>query len=379
MKTYFLIAKRFLFPRNNFRSNTINFISFVGLFIGSASIVLSISVLNGFQNILQTETKKLYGDYLIENLNNSEYVNYFEDSNFGNINLSTFYEDEFLIVAQSKQHIIKFKSVSNKSLDGFYKLNLQNNLEFLSKDEVIIGKSLSRRLNLDVGDYVQIISKDFKLNSLSLPEIYSFKVANIFSNRILKADNFLVFGINKEIFKGYDSFIEVNGNISEFKDQSFSFSSWEDRNRQLFEATEIEKKITFFTLLLIILVASFNLCSSVMQISSQKIRDLAIFYSIGMKKNDIKKIFIIYSYAIGLTALAGGILFALLLILLQSKFSIIKLSSEFYLVDTLPMQIYPADIFWLLTGSTLLIGIFTSIPLRFINNLSPMKIINKQL
>jgi lipoprotein-releasing system permease protein len=379
MKTYFLIAKRFLFPRNNFRSNTINFISFVGLFIGSASIVLSISVLNGFQNILQTETKKLYGDYLIENLNNSEYVNYFEDSNFGNINLSTFYEDEFLIVAQSKQHIIKFKSVSNKSLDGFYKLNLQNNLEFLSEDEVIIGKSLSRRLNLDVGDYVQIISKDFKLNSLSLPEIYSFKVANIFSNRILKADNFLVFGINKEIFKGYDSFIEVNGNISEFKDQSFSFSSWEDRNRQLFEATEIEKKITFFTLLLIILVASFNLCSSVMQISSQKIRDLAIFYSIGMKKNDIKKIFIIYSYAIGLTALAGGILFALLLILLQSKFSIIKLSSEFYLVDTLPMQIYPADIFWLLTGSTLLIGIFTSIPLRFINNLSPMKIINKQL
>ena len=379
MKTYFLIAKRFLFPRNNFRSNTINFISFVGLFIGSASIVLSISVLNGFQNILQTETKKLYGDYLIENLNNSEYVNYFEDSNFGNINLSTFYEDEFLIVAQSKQHIIKFKSVSNKSLDGFYKLNLQNNLEFLSEDEVIIGISLSRRLNLDVGDYVQIISKDFKLNSLSLPEIYSFKVANIFSNRILKADNFLVFGINKEIFKGYDSFIEVNGNISEFKDQSFSFSSWEDRNRQLFEATEIEKKITFFTLLLIILVASFNLCSSVMQISSQKIRDLAIFYSIGMKKNDIKKIFIIYSYAIGLTALAGGILFALLLILLQSKFSIIKLSSEFYLVDTLPMQIYPADIFWLLTGSTLLIGIFTSIPLRFINNLSPMKIINKQL
>ena len=379
MKTYFLIAKRFLFPRNNFRSNTINFISFVGLFIGAASIVLSISVLNGFQNILQTETKKLYGDYLIENLNNSENANYFEDSNFSNINLSTFYEDEFLIIAQSKQHIIKFKSVSNKSLDGFYKLNLQNNLEFLSEDEVIIGKSLSRRLNLDVGDYVQIISKDFKLNSLSLPEIYSFKVANIFSNRILKADNFLVFGINKEIFRGYDSFIEVNGSISEFEDQSFSFSSWEDRNRQLFEATEIEKKITFFTLLLIILVASFNLCSSVMQISSQKIRDLAIFYSIGMKKNDIKKIFIIYSYAIGLTALAGGILFALLLILLQSKFSIIKLSSEFYLVDTLPMQIYPADIFWLLTGSMLLIGIFTSIPLRFINNLSPMKIINKQL
>jgi len=379
MNSYFLIAKRFLFPRNNFRSNTINFISFIGLFIGAASIVLSISVLNGFQNILQTETKKLYGDYLIEDFNNSKHPNYFRDSNFDNINLSTFFEDEFLILTQNKQHIIEFKSVSNESLDEFYELNLQDNLKFLFEDEIIIGKSLANRLNLDIGDNVQIISKDFKLSSLSLPEIYSFKVANIFSNRILKADNFLVFGVNKEIFRSNNVFVELNGNISELKNQSFSFLSWKDRNRQLFEATEIEKKITFFTLLLIIVVASFNLCSSIMQISSQKIRDLAIFSSIGMKKNDIKKIFIIYSYLIGLTALCGGILFALLLILLQNKLSIIKLSSEFYLVDTLPMQIYPADIIWLLMGSILLIGIFTSIPLRFINNLSPMKIINKQL
>ena len=62
MNIYLLIARRFLFPRNGFRSNTINFISFVGLFIGAASIVLSISVLNGFQGILQNEAKKLYGD-----------------------------------------------------------------------------------------------------------------------------------------------------------------------------------------------------------------------------------------------------------------------------------------------------------------------------
>ena len=73
MKIYLLIAKRFLFPKNDFRSNTINFISFIGLFIGAASIVLSISVLNGFQGILQNETKKLYGDFLVENLNKLNY------------------------------------------------------------------------------------------------------------------------------------------------------------------------------------------------------------------------------------------------------------------------------------------------------------------
>ena len=379
MNIYLLIAKRFLFPRNDFRSNTINLISFIGLFIGAASIVLSISVLNGFQGILQNEAKKLYGDYLIEDLQNFNYKDTFQDSNIDKMRLSVFQEDEFLIIAQNKQNIIEFKSVSNESLNSFYNLNLQNNFQNLSTEEIIIGKSLANRLNLDIGDRIQIISKDFKLNSLSLPDIYQFKVSNIFSNRILRSDDFLVFGVNKEIFRNNNISIEVNGAISDKRNQSLTFLSWKDRNRQLFEATEIEKKITFFTLLLIILIASFNLCSSIMQISSNKIRDLAIFSSLGMKKNNIKKIFIIYSYLIGLTALCGGILFALLVILFQNKFSFIKLSPEFYLVETLPMQIHISDVFWLLMGSILLIGIFTNIPLRFINNLSPMKIINKQL
>ena len=73
MKIYLLIAKRFLFPRNDFRSNTINFISFIGLFIGAAAIVLSVSVLNGFQGILQTEAKKIYGDYLVEDISNASF------------------------------------------------------------------------------------------------------------------------------------------------------------------------------------------------------------------------------------------------------------------------------------------------------------------
>ena len=376
MKIYLLIAKRFLFPRNDFRSNTINFISFIGLFIGAAAIVLSVSVLNGFQGILQTEAKKIYGDYLVEDISNTSFL---RDLNMDNENYSIFQENEFLIVSNNKQNLIEFKSVSNESLNDFYELDLQNNFKALSKEEVIIGNLLANRLNVDIGDSIQIISKDFKLNSYSLPDIYEFKVANIFSNRILRANDFLVFGVNKEIFKNANFSAEINGDIGSIKDSSTTFLSWEDRNRQLFEATEIEKKITFFTLLLIVLIASFNLSSSIMQISSNKIRDLAIFSSIGMKKNDIKKIFIIYSYLIGLSALCGGILFALLVILLQNKLSFIKLSPEFYLVDTLPMQIFIFDIALLLLGSALLIGIFTNIPLRFINSLSPVKIINKQL
>ena len=131
MNIYLLIARRFLFPRNGFRSNTINFISFVGLFIGAASIVLSISVLNGFQGILQNEAKKLYGDYLVEDLQNLNFKNTSQDLNIDKMSLSIFQEDEFLIIAQNKQNIIEFKSVSNESLNSFYDLNLQNNFKNL--------------------------------------------------------------------------------------------------------------------------------------------------------------------------------------------------------------------------------------------------------
>ena len=66
-------------------------------------MILSISVLNGFQGILQNEAKKLYGDYLIEDLQNFNYKDTFQDSNIDKMRLSVFQEDEFLIIAQNKQ------------------------------------------------------------------------------------------------------------------------------------------------------------------------------------------------------------------------------------------------------------------------------------
>jgi len=73
MKLYFLIAKRFLFPSKKFSSSIVNFISFIGLFIGAAAIVLSVSVLNGFQDILKSEYIKLNGQFLIEDYDKQLY------------------------------------------------------------------------------------------------------------------------------------------------------------------------------------------------------------------------------------------------------------------------------------------------------------------
>ena len=378
MKLYFLIAKRFLFPSKKFSSNIVNFISFIGLFIGAAAIVLSVSVLNGFQDILKSEYVKLNGQFIIEDYDKQLYESTKRYLDLNDSSYSIHNLDELLVIAQNKQSLIQLKSVTNQSLFNFYDLNLKENQEYLSDNEIIIGSSLASRLNLEIGDNVRVVSKDFKFNYFGIPEIREVVVANIFTNRILRADDSLVFGLLNES-SIENLYFEFNNSEAIISKSASEILSWKDRNLQLFEATEIEKKITFFTLSLIILVASFNLCSSIMQITSKKLKDLAVLMSLGMNKSGIKIIFIIYSYLIGAGAILSGIFFAVLIIYLQNSFSLIKLNPEFYLVDTLPMNIFIGDIFLLIVGSLVLVGIFSLIPLRFVKDMSPNQIINRQI
>ena len=378
MRLSFKIAKSFLFKNDFFKNGVVNVVSFIGLFIGSLSIILSISVLNGFQNILKEETIKVHGEYLISNYNVISDLSMIDEIKKNNIQYSIFDNEEFILSNNSSQKLVTIKNILNKNHLKFYKLNLINKGKDLKDNEMIIGKSLARSLNINVGDNVNIYSKNINLNSLALPRSTKFKVVNIYSNRILRIDDYLIFISNNDIINKNNLSLELIGDIENSRILEKRSLSWKDRNRQIFEATEVEKKITFFTLSLIIIIASFNLCSAIIQISSKKIREIAILMSIGMSKNSIRNIFILYSYLIGLSATSLGILTSLFLIFLQNRFSIITLNPDYYLVEKLPMVISIFDIFYVFLAAIVIIGIFSIIPLRFINHMSPNQIINKQ-
>ena len=378
MRLSFKIAKSFLIKNDFFKNGVVNVVSFIGLFIGSLSIILSISVLNGFQNILKEETIKVHGEYLISNYNEVSDLSIIDEIQKNNIQHSIFDNEEFILSNNSSQKLVTIKNILNKNHLKFYKLNLINKVKDLKDNEMIIGKSLARSLNINVGDNVNIYSKNINLNSLALPRSTKFKVVNIYSNRILRIDDYLIFISNNDIINKDNLSLELIGDIENSRILEERSLSWKDRNRQIFEATEVEKKITFFTLSLIIIIASFNLCSAIIQISSKKIREIAILMSIGMSKNSIRNIFILYSYLIGLSATSLGILTSLFLIFLQNRFSIITLNPDYYLVEKLPMVISIFDIFYVFLAAIVIIGIFSIIPLRFINHMSPNQIINKQ-
>lgn len=382
MKTIFLIAKRFLMPRNVIEGGIINLISFLGLFIGAASIILSIAVLNGFQSILQDETRKIYGDYALvdfDYIKDRELISSFENNN---IKYAPFYEEEFFVSKNNKQSLVSLKTIASTKFENFYDLKLIENNNKLNDGEIIIGQSLADRMDFTIGDSISMYSTKLNMSYLAMPLTKEFIIKNIFSNRILRSDEFLMFTVSEndgpidQIFTDVEILGEID-NITSVKEANIV--SWKERNKQLFDATEIEKKITFFTLFLIIVVASFNLSSSIMQIATKKTREMAILSTLGMKRGNISSIFLVYGYLLALSAIISGILFALLIIYIQNTFGVFMLNPEFYLVSILPMEISFKDIALLLFYSIIIIGLFATLPLMLIKKIRPVELINKNI
>ena len=376
MNIIFLVAKRFLMSRNLLEGGMINIVSFLGLFIGSISIVLSLAVLNGFQDVLGNETKKIYGDYILLDSNKDSITNVNNDFKY-----SPFYEEEFFILNNKKQSLVKLKTIFSDKINNFYDLNRSNDIP-INKNDIIIGNSLSERMNISIGDSISIYDTNISINSLTVMKDQQFFVKDIYQNRILRSDEFLVFSVfDEENLPNKLSGIELLGNVDILKEKysKDKLISWQDRNRQLFDATEIEKKITFFTLFLIIIVASFNLSSSIVQISTKKTREMAILNAFGMNERSMSMIFLVYGYLLSLTAIVCGILSALLIVIMQNQFGFIILNPEFYLIDKLPMEISFKEISILLSFSIIIIGIFVSLPLLLMRKTNPIILINKNI
>jgi lipoprotein-releasing system permease protein len=382
MKVILLVAKRFLMPRNMIEGGIINIISFLGLFIGSASIILSIAVLNGFQGILEKETKKISGDYALVNFTYDKDKTLLESLERNDIKYAPFYNEEFFISKNNKQALVNLKTVKSQNFKNFYQLDLVSENKALKVGEIIIGNSLSEKMDLSIGESISMYSTKLNMSYLAMPVTKEFVVKNIFKNRILRSDEYLIFTVSKDLNLNNSQFTEVEiiGSANDIVSiPNNRIVSWMERNKELFDATEIEKRITFFTLFLIIIVASFNLSSSVMQIATKKTREMAILSTFGMSGRSISGIFLVYGYFLSIAAILSGIIFALLAIYAQNTFGLITLNPDFYLVRQLPMIISFYDVLLLLFYSIIIIGLFATLPLLLIRKTSSAELMKKNI
>lgn len=369
MRLIFLVARRFLFTKNSL--NLTNIISFIGIFVGSFSLIVSISVLNGFQNLLSNEISKVFGNYSVDNFDISSDKNIIHFLDQNNLLYNQSNSEKVFVESQLSQFVVELKSVEERSLTSFYNLDIINQISSYDENTLLIGDQLAFSLGVNVGDKLKIYNQQISVSNLVIPTYDEIMVTGIFSNKVLKANSSIIFKTFKNELKNINH-LEILGDFNQdiFPEKILS---WKEKNRQLFEATELEKLITFISLLLIIIISSFSLSATIIQIISNKTKSITILRVLGLSQSGFNRIFFIYGYLISVISVFCGMVISCLIIFLQNSFGLIKIEKSIYFVDTLPMAISMKEILIIFLVSLLLIGIFILFPLKSLKRFKIIK------
>ena len=338
-------------------------VSIIGMIIGTFAILISLSVMNGFEERVIEKLIGFEGDIRITSNSNTNLEEIFNQiSSHSSIDKGLLYKERIgmILAKDDSKRIVTFKSIDIENLDSFYNIDFINKGLSISKDGIAIGYLLAQRLNVDVGDPLTIMSPIDQSNSFGLPILMNVKVGKIFNSQVLDFDDRLVF-ISKEmgdrIFlrkKSYDG-IDIRLNDKEelshviLKMQNdyknISVYSWEDLHEALITAMRLERLGALAVLCLIILVSSFNLISTLVLVIIQKVRQIGILRAIGATNKHIRKIIITQGILIGGIGALIGILASLLIIKIQNVYGIIPIPPDIYFISELPMIINSNDIF----------------------------------
>ena len=139
-------------------------------------------------------------------------------------------------------------------------------------------------------------------------------------------------------------------------------------NRNLFSALRLEKIAMFIILVLIVLVAAFNIISTLIMVVMEKNKDIAILKSMGASPKGILKIFMIEGLVIGVVGTTLGAISGLLIALnlekvtgfVENLFGFKILASDVYYIDKLPSQVNPGDV-WIITATAILISLLATL------------------
>jgi len=340
--------------------------SLIGIMLGVATLIVVMSVMNGFRTELVDRILGINGHLVVYKKNEPYISNYNQIINkISDINnvIAVTPHLEGQALAKSKSTVsgviirganwsdlaakkLLWKSLSQLTID-----NYKNN------KDIIIGYRLGQRLNVNVGDFVSLISPSGMETALGiLPIKQSFKIGGFFDLGMYEYDNNFIF----IPWKKAELFLSTN-NIAHgieifLKDQKFTslvssdvkkrlgneliVIDWKKRNSAFMSALAVEKNVMFIILSLIILVAAFNIISSMIMLVQTKKSDIALMRTMGASKYVIIRIFVLTGSIIGLLGTFTG---TILGIVISSNIEAIRN----FLTNILGSELFSAEIYFL--------------------------------
>ena len=363
------ISKKYVFSKKGSRFiNFISIISIIGITLGVTTLIISLCVLNGFEKTLTDKIVDFDSHIQITSftstLPNQENAlpkleNYLKDFN---PSITPFASKLVIISSKKSKEGINLIGISPDSpRPGFIKDIVKGDfaLNNVKVNPIIIGKKLADKLFLNVGDETTIFSlKNDQIPSLeNLPNIEKFKVTGIFESAMTEYDDTYAYtnlSIAQKLFSIGDKITGYNiklGKISKIDSLTYFLGkklryphrvrSIYQLHRNIFTWIELQKKPIPIALGLIIIVAVFNIIGTLLMVVLEKTNSIGVLKSLGAKKNQIVKIFIIQGILLALAGILFGNILATILMELQLEFNIITLPSSVYFMSKVPILMKP--------------------------------------
>jgi lipoprotein-releasing system permease protein len=158
----------------------------------------------------------------------------------------------------------------------------------------------------------------------------------------------------------------------------FRTVDWQQQNSSLFQALKLEKLGMGVILLLIVLVAAFNIVSTLTMVVADKTKEIGILKAMGMPAKSIRRIFFAQGLVIGVVGTFFGMILGFAAALALDKYHFIKLDPQVYFIDHLPVSIQPADVIWIVLASIATAAAATLYPSIQASRLFPIEAIRHE-
>jgi lipoprotein-releasing system permease protein len=218
---------------------------------------------------------------------------------------------------------------------------------------IILGKDMAENLGAAVGSVVLVTSPQGELTPFGIvPKYNRFRVAGIFNSGFYDydsswafarlSDTQRLFGIGDQVsvieFKLDDIYQagQVSQQLEKAAGQGFMATNWMEQNKAIFRALRLERLVTFITIGLIVFVAALNILIALTMMVMEKTRDIAVLMSIGTRKSQVRRVFIAQGVLIGLIGTAIGLILGYFLSWAGGRYHFLSLSPEVYSIDYVP-------------------------------------------
>ena len=379
--------------------------SFLGIALGVATLIIVMSVMNGFRSNLLTSIIGMRGHVLVMQKNKP-----IENTNTAL--MKTIHQEniESAYPMIEKQSIISFKGQTKGVIlqgiepsafskrEPLRKSIEHESLENFKNDGVLLGSRLAMELGIRTGDRFSIITPEGNQTAFgTIPRQKSFRVAGIFHYGMHIYDKSFIFmplDTAQNLYKMGDQITHIDiflkdilqasfvaHTLSEQLNNDYLVLDWKHQDQAIFHTVEVERNVMLLILTLLIIIAGFNITSSLIMMVKDKTRAIGILKTFGATQKQITRIFVSIGLVIGLVGTFLGVglgtLFVLYIENIQHFIEYLiqaeLFSAEAYFLSKLPAVLSIKDILFACSISTVLSLLASFFPARRAGNLNPVE------